>query len=117
MLKRILLAIVAVLLLAVVVGLLLPRQVRVERSVSINRPASLIYAVVNSFQLFPKWSPWQDLDPNMHQTMEGPRDGVGAKLIWSGNGKVGSGTQLITASTPDRSVASDLDFGNMGVAK
>jgi effector-binding domain-containing protein len=111
MLKRILVAIVAVLVLAVIVGLLLPRQVRVERSVSINRPASLVYAVVNSFQLFPKWSPWQDLDPNMHQSTEGPRDGVGAKLVWSGNDKVGTGTQLITASNPDHSVMSDLDFG------
>ncbi len=111
MLKRILVAIVAVLLLAVIVGLLLPRQVRVERSVSINRPASLVYAVVNSFQLFPKWSPWQDLDPNMHQSTEGPREGVGAKLVWSGNDKVGTGTQLITASNPDHSVMSDLDFG------
>jgi len=102
MLKRILVAIVAVLLLAVVVGLLLPRQVRVERSISINRPASLVYAVVNSFQLFPKWSPWQDLDPNMHQSTEGPRDGVGAKLVWSGNDKVGTGTQLILHGKPDR---------------
>jgi effector-binding domain-containing protein len=72
----------------------------VKRSVTINRPASLVYATVNSFVLFPKWSPWQDLDPNMQQTTEGPRDGVGAKLVWKGNDKVGSGTQVITASTP-----------------
>jgi effector-binding domain-containing protein len=97
--------------------LILPRHVLVKRSVEINRPASLVYATINSFVLFPKWSPWQDLDPNMSQTTEGPRDGVGAKLIWKGNDKVGSGTQLITASTPDQSVASDLDFGEMGVAK
>jgi effector-binding domain-containing protein len=95
----------------------LPRNIRVERSVSIARPASLIYATVNSFQLFPKWSPWQSLDPNMRQTTEGAREGVGAKLVWSGNDKVGSGTQVITASTPNRSIASDIDFGKMGVAK
>ena len=53
----------------------------------------------------------------MHQTTEGPRDGVGAKLVWTGNDKVGSGSQVITASTPNESVASDLDFGKMGVAK
>ncbi len=117
MLKKILIFLVAVLILVAVVGLLLPRNIRVERSVNIERPASLIYATVNSFQLFYKWSPWQSLDPNMRQITEGARDGVGAKLIWSGNDKVGSGTQLITASTPDRSVASDIDFGKMGVAK
>ena len=100
-----------------VVGLILPRHVQVKRSIAIDRPASLVYAVVNSFVLFPKWSPWQDLDPNMTQTTQGPRDGVGAKLLWKGNDKVGSGTQTITASTPNQSIASDLDFGEMGVAK
>jgi effector-binding domain-containing protein len=117
MIKKIILGLVLLLAVAAVVGWLLPRHVRVERAVVINRPASMIFATVNSFQLFPKWSPWQDLDPNMHQSAEGPRDGVGAKLVWSGNDKVGSGTQLITDSTPDRAVASDLDFGGMGVAK
>jgi len=117
-LKKILaLFLVGIVILIAVIGLLLPRHVRVARSIAIDRPASLIYAVVNSFQLFPKWSPWQDLDPGMHQSAEGARDGVGAKLIWSGNDKVGSGTQLITASVPDRSVASDLSFGDMGAAK
>jgi effector-binding domain-containing protein len=116
-LKKILIFLVAVLILLAAVGLLLPRNIRVERSVSIDRPASLIYATVNSFQLFYKWSPWQTLDPNMRQTLQGARDGVGAKLVWSGNDKVGSGSQLITASTLNRSVASDIDFGKMGVAK
>jgi effector-binding domain-containing protein len=89
----------------------------VKRSIAIDRPASMVYAVVDSFVLFPKWSPWQDLDPNMAQSTEGPRDGVGAKLIWKGNDKVGSGTQTITLATPNQSIASDLDFGDMGVAK
>jgi effector-binding domain-containing protein len=116
-LKKILIFLVAVLILLAAIGLLLPRNIRVARSISIARPASLIYATVNSFQLFYKWSPWQNLDPNMRQILEGARDGVGAKLLWSGNGKVGSGSQLITATTLDRSVASDIDFGKMGVAK
>jgi effector-binding domain-containing protein len=117
MIKKILVGLVAVLVVLAVVGLLLPRHVEVKRSVTINRPASLVYATVNSFVLFPKWSPWQDLDPNMSQTTEGPRDGVGAKLVWKGNDKVGSGTQLITGSKQDQSVASDLDFGDTGTAK
>ena len=117
MIKKILIGLVALVIVLAVIGLMLPRHVLVKRSVTINRPASLVYATLNSFVLFPKWSPWQDLDPNMSQTMEGPRDGVGAKLLWKGNDKVGSGTQLITASTADQSVASDLDFGGMGVAK
>jgi len=117
MIKKIFIGLIVLLLVFAVIGLILPRHVAVKRSVTINRPASLVYATVNSFVLFPKWSPWQDLDPNMSQSTEGPRDGVGAKLIWQGNDKVGSGTQLITASTADQSVASDLNFGDMGTAK
>src|ERR1700675_2487209 len=117
MLKRGLIVLVVVLIVLAIIGLLLPRNIHVERSVNIERPASLIYATVNSFQLFPQWSPWQELDPHMHQTTEGARDGVGAKLVWSGNDKVGSGSDLITASTPNQSVATDVDFGKMGVAK
>jgi effector-binding domain-containing protein len=115
--KKILTVLIVVVVLIAVIGFLLPRHTVVKRSVTINRPASLVYATVNSFVLFPKWSPWQDLDPNMQQSTQGPRDGVGAKLVWKGNDKVGSGTQLITASTPDQSMASDLDFGDMGTAK
>ncbi len=117
MLKKFLAVIIVGVVLIAAIGLILPRHVVVKRSVSIDRPASLVYATVNSFVLFPKWSPWQDLDPNMIQTTEGPRDGVGAKLLWKGNDKVGSGTQLITAAVADQSVASDLDFGQMGTAK
>ena len=117
MLKKILIGLVAVVVVLAVVGLILPRHVQVKRSIAIDRPASMVYAVVNSFVLFPQWSPWQELDPNMSQTTEGPRDGVGAKLLWKGNDKVGSGTQTITVSTPNQSIASDLDFGDMGVAK
>ena len=62
--------------LVAVAGILLLRNIRVERSVSIERPASLIYATVNSLQLFYKWSPWQSLDPNMRQTTQGARDGA-----------------------------------------
>jgi hypothetical protein len=88
-----------------------------QRSTDIARPASVIYAIVDSFQLFDRWSPWADLDPHMRQTLEGPREGVGATLHWSGNDKVGSGTQVIVAATPDHAVDTTLDFGKMGLSK
>jgi effector-binding domain-containing protein len=53
----------------------------------------------------------------MTQTTQGPREGVGAKLVWSGNDKIGTGTQVITASTANQSVVSDLTFGNMSTSK
>jgi uncharacterized membrane protein len=115
--KKILISIVAVVLLLVVIGFALPRHVRIERSITIDRPASQVYAVVNSFEHFWEWSPWAGLDPALKQSVEGPRAGVGATLHWSGNDKVGTGTQVITASVENQSVTSDIDFGDMGTAK
>lgn len=114
MFKKILLVVVALFVIALVVGLILPAKVLVSRSVLIGRPASLIYATVNSFQLFPKWSPWQELDPNLRQSTEGPREGVGAKLVWSGNSKVGRGTQVITGGVPNEVVESTIEFAGAG---
>jgi hypothetical protein len=52
MIKKILIALVALLVVLAVIGLMLPRHVLVKRFVTINRPASLVYATVNSFVLF-----------------------------------------------------------------
>ena len=108
MLKKILVGVVGLVIVLSLVGLLLPRQSHVERSITIDRPSSLVFATVNSFQRFSEWSPWQELDPNLQQGATGPRSGVGATLKWSGNDKVGTGVQKITAAVPDRSVTTVL---------
>lgn len=113
MIKKIVLVLAGIIIALALIGFLLPRAAHVERIISIQRPASMVYATVNSFALFPQWSPWQHLDPHMTQTMQGPREGVGAKLVWSGNDKIGTGKQVITASTANESVVSALTFGDM----
>ena len=118
MVKKIFIGLVAVVAILAVIGLMLPRHVRVARSVTIDRPASMVYATVNSFVLFPQWSPWQHLDPNMR-----PDDGrrtrrCGRQIRLEGQRQGGiRDARLITASTPNQAVDSDLDFGDMGVAK
>jgi hypothetical protein len=115
--KRLLIGLAGLLVLLVGIGLVLPASARVERSVLIARPASLIFPVLNSFKRFNEWSPWHDLDPNATYDYSGPDSGVGASMSWKGNEAVGEGHQTITASDADSRIASDLDFGPMGVAK
>lgn len=117
MLKKILVGVAGIVIVLALVGFLLPRQSHVERSITIDRPASLVFATVNSFQRFSEWSPWQELDPNLQQGASGPRNGVGATLNWSGNDKVGTGVQKITAVVPDRSVTTEIVFDGMTPAK
>ena len=99
--RRIMLAVGLLLIVAIAAAYLLPRHVRVERSATIAATQATLFTVLNSFTHFNKWSPWFELDPAAKYTYEGPGAGVGAKLSWVGNPQtLGSGSQVITASEP-----------------
>lgn len=103
--------IAAVALLFLVVGIFLPSKRHLERSITINVPASMVFKEVNSYQRFDKWSPWANIDPNGQVRFEGPKAGVGSKMIWaSKNPKVGNGSQKIVVSEPNKHILVDLKF-------
>jgi len=116
-LKRILIGLVVLVALLAGVGMLLPRNIHVERSAAIEAPPATVFAVLNGFGQFNKWSPWFDLDPKAEYTYEGPARGVGAKMSWKGDPKkAGSGSQEIIDSRPGELVKESLDFGDQGKA-
>jgi len=117
LLKTIAIIVVILLVLLLGVGMLLPRHSHVERSIVIEAPRATVFALVDGFKQFKKWSPWAALDPNATYTLEGPEFGVGAKQSWVGDPKtVGSGSQEIVATQPGESVTSRLEFGEEGPA-
>ena len=116
MLKKVLIGIGVLVVAFCAIGLLLPSKVHVERSIVIDRPAATVFAVLDDFAQFNSWSPWAALDPEARYEYSGPRAGVGAKLAWSGNKAVGSGTMTITADTPDRSIEVALEFSDFGAS-
>lgn len=62
------------------------------------------------FRKWGKWSPWDEMDPNMEKTFSGSDSGVGAKYSWTGNRKVGEGRmEILEASEPSR-IHVALDF-------
>lgn len=116
-LKKLLLLIVIVVVALAGIGMLLPRNVHVERSTVINAPAATVFTLVNGYKQFNKWSPWFDRDPDAKYTWEGPETGVGAKMTWaSEKSDVGSGSQEVVESRPSEAVKVKLDFGEQGVA-
>ena len=116
-LKGLFLGIIGLIVVLAIVGLFLPSSARVERSIVIDRPASLIFPMLNSFERFNEWSPWFGLDPAAEYSYSGPSSGVGARMQWKGNAAVGSGSQLITDSKPESQIDIDLEFSDIGIAK
>ena len=110
--------VVALVLLFLVVGFFLPRQVTVARSIEIDAPASEIFPHVNSLKATEAWSPWLGRDPDVQVTYNDIEAGDGAAMEWSSDHpQVGSGRQEITESTENESVVTALDFGEMGMAE
>jgi effector-binding domain-containing protein len=82
-------------------GLFAKKQYHIERSIEIDAPKEMVYEYVRHFKNFNEWSPWTSFDPNMQSAVTGQDGEVGATYTWSGNKRVGSGTQKIVAIAPD----------------
>ena len=115
--RKVVLVVLVVFTAFVVIGYSLPKQVHVERSIAIARPASMMFAILNSYQHNLEWSPWAKRDPDAEFVISGPQSGIGARLSWIGDPQqVGSGWQEIVVSTPYEQIDIKLDFDTQGVA-
>lgn len=111
--KIILITLGILVVIVTVVGFLSPRQMHVERSLTINAPAEVIHGQINNLKNWAKWSPWNKMDTAMKIEYNGTDAGAGAGYKWSSENKnVGSGEMTITSSTPDSiTTALNMEYG------
>jgi len=101
--------------LAWIVLLLIPADYEVQRSITINAPASTVFEEINSFQNWEDWSTWASKDPNMVNNYTGPASGVGNSNEWTSDHRdVGNGSQVMTKSVVNEMIESHMNFGMMG---
>lgn len=110
MLKKILIVLILAIAGMMAYAATRPDTYQVSRSIDVAAPPERLHGLANDFHNFPKWSPWQKLDPGMQTTFEGPASGVGAKYAWQGNKDVGKGRMAIIESIPASKVGMDLEF-------
>jgi hypothetical protein len=110
MIKKILLVLVVLIAVLAVVVYFQPDDYAVERSAVIPAPASAVFPLVNDFQRWSAWSPWEKIDPNMKRTYSDPAAGKGARYAWVGNKEVGEGDMTITESKPNEQILINLHF-------
>ena len=110
MLTKIALGIGAILVLLVIAIATRPSEFAVERSATMNAPASLIYPHIAEPRAMEAWSPFSNMDPELQKnTYQGPASGVGAMTSWEG-GQAGEGRLTVVAVQPDREVDMKLEF-------
>lgn len=110
--KKVLYVIIAIGVIYLILCFFGPKQVTVEREITINKPAETVKAKLGDLKFFhDQWSPWTEKDPNMKTTYEGTPGTVGHLFTWSGNKDVKEGKMLISAINGD-TIREDLTFGN-----
>ena len=87
-----------------------PDSFTVRRSAMMQAPAERIFPLINDFQQWTKWSPWENRDPAMKRSFGGPESGKGAVYAWDGNRNVGSGRMEILDASPSSKIVIKLDF-------
>ncbi len=115
--KKFLYVILALVAVYLVLALFGPKEIKVERSIAINKPATLVTAKLADFKYFhDEWSPWSIKDPNMKTTYKGNAGEVGHFYTWEGNKEVGKGEMEIKAFNGD-SLIQRITFDGMGDSK
>ncbi|MBF6334314.1 SRPBCC family protein [Nocardia abscessus] len=84
-------------------------EFEVVRSAVITAAPERVHGLINDFHEWVKWSPWEDLDPQLQRSYSGADSGVGARYAWSGNRKAGAGSMEIIGSA-DREIGVRLEF-------
>ncbi len=114
--KTILGLLLAAVVIVVGIGLFLPNDYRVERSIEIDATPEAVFDQVNTLKNWNAWSPWAARDPSIENTYSGPEAGVGSKVTWTSEDS-GNGSQTITFSERPKRIETHLDFGEMGRPK
>lgn len=117
-LKRILIVVAGIIVLASIIGLFLPSKSHVERSIVINAPMDIVFDQVNTLENWKKWSPWYKKDPTANITYNNIKSGNGASYSWeSKNKEVGSGTLTLSDVKQNAHITENMKFKDWGDAK
>ena len=110
MLKKIGIAIAALVVVLALVIATRSSTYRVTRSTTVSASPTVAYSQVADFHRWDTWSPWAHLDPNMQASYAGPDGAVGASYGWKGNDQVGEGRMTIVEARPGEALGIRLEF-------
>jgi uncharacterized protein YndB with AHSA1/START domain len=85
-------------------------EFEVTRDTTVDAPPQEVYELLADFRQWRRWSPWEDIDPQLWRSYSGADSGVGAVYEWSGNRKAGAGRMEIIAAEPPSRLVIALQF-------
>ncbi|MBT3621322.1 MAG: hypothetical protein HN535_01015 [Flavobacteriales bacterium] len=84
---------------------------KIETSIEIEVPASVVYGQVTDLPTWPTWAAWWEKDTTMTTEFSSIKNGLGAKMSWLG--AEGRGSLEIVEATFAQSIKNELLFEGM----
>ncbi len=103
----------AILVLLLIASFILPKDIHVERTLSIDAPKNMVFNVVNDLKTHETWNPWKVNDPTMVYEYPGETKGVGAKYTWTSDNS-GTGSYEFVEADAGNSLSSKVTFDGQG---
>ncbi len=111
MIRKVFVFLVILFAMLIVIGMLLPNKLLVERSVRIAASPITIFRMLDDFDAYSQWSPWHDETMN-YETL-GSEQGVGAILNWQSDRK-GDGQIEIIEASEYKKISMRMGFADQG---
>lgn len=101
----------AVIVVTAAMSFMLPTSQKLNRSITINAPATVIFEQLKKLDNFNRFSVWSQQDPAVKYTLTGTDGTVGAATSWTGNPEIsGEGKIAIIALEPTHKVTHQIEF-------
>ena len=108
--KLVLKALIVVWVVVMVVGLVLPNEYEIRRSITIAAEQDTIHSYTEDLQQWTHWQPWVATDPSVKITLGEISKGSGASQSWTSES--GDGALLFTQSNLESGIHYDISFNN-----
>ena len=100
-----------IIIIALLLGLVISKDLNYEQSIEINASPEDVWPHVSSHASMDQWNPWHKKDPNMQRTLTGNDGEVGACSHWISDVKgVGEGKQTFTKLEAPTLAETKLEF-------
>lgn len=110
-LKRLLLFIAAIIVIALITALFIKQEMNAEREIVINKPKQDVFNYIKQLKNQNEYSKWSGMDADMKKEYHGTDGTVGFVSAWnSDNSDVGKGEQEIKKITEGERVDYELRF-------
>jgi hypothetical protein len=110
MLKKILFSLAGLLSTLLILHLVAPNELKIEKEIVINQPKTFVFGYLKFFRNTMTWNPFLEKDPKAIVKLNGTDGTVGSSMYWSGNMDLGTGEQEIKTIVENEKIDFEVRF-------